>query len=91
MTEEAKAELKRILGERLPDPGSLLRLVTPPMWQGEGDFGIAVSPQGHGDLVVDFNGERVLLVDPALADQLAKAVLDFKDSPGGARFTLDVY
>ena len=87
VTEEAKAELKRILDERLPDPGNLLRLVTPPMWQGEGDFGIAISPQGHADQAVDFQGTKVLLVDAVLADELKKAVLDFKD----ARFTLDVY
>ncbi len=87
VTEEARAELRRIVDEKLPDPGSLLRLVTPPMWQGEGDFGIAISPQGHGDVAVEFQGKKVLLVDSALADQLEKAVLDFKD----ARFTLDVY
>ena len=59
----------------------------PPVWEGEGDFGIVVADEGHGDHAISYRGQKVLLVDPALTDQLSKSVLDFKDS----RFTLDVY
>lgn len=87
VTQIAKAELKRIVETRSLDPGKCLRLAMPPVWEGEGDFGIVVADEGHGDHAISYRGQKVLLVDPALTDQLSKSVLDFKDS----RFTLDVY
>ena len=91
VTDSAKEELKRIFEVKNLDPGRYLRLTTPPVWQGEGDFGIVIDDQGNGDHVVGLNGLTVLLVDPGLLEQLSNAVLDFKDSPGGSRFTLDVF
>ena len=41
--------------------------------------------------MVDFEGSPVLLIDTELMEQLQSSVLDFKDSPEGPRFTLDVF
>lgn len=91
VTEIAKKELQRILQSRELDPGRFLRLTTPPVWEGDGDFGIVIDEEGEGDQVVHSEGLTLLLVESSLAEQLAKAVLDFKESPAGSRFTLDVF
>ena len=91
VTNRAREELKRIVETKGLDPGKFLRLATPPVWEGEGDFGIVIDEERHADQVVDFQGSVVLLLDPSLEEQLPKAVLDFKESPGGSRFTLDVF
>ena len=91
VTSRAKTELKRILesGDRRDD--RWLRLSAPPVWEGEGDFGIVKDVERNGDHIVSFQGTKVLLMDPGLVAQMPKAVLDFKNSPDGRRFTLDVF
>ena len=91
VTDKAKEGLKSILETRSLAPGKLLRLAMPPVWKGEGDFGIVIDDQAENDHVVSFQGVDLLLVDSSLLDRLAKAVLDFKESPRGMGFTLDVY
>ena len=91
VTKSARRQLKRILEERELEPGKCLRLATPPMWDQEGDFGVVIDDEGHADMAVAYKGQKVLLVDPVLAESLASAVFDYKDSPAGGRFTLDVY
>ena len=91
VTDKAKEELKRILETRTMSPGKFLRLAMPPVWKGEGDFGIVIDEQGDDDYVISHEGMNVLLMDAGLADGLTEAVLDFKESPGGMAFTLDVY
>ena len=91
VTDKAKEGLKSILETRSLAPGKLLRLAMPPVWKGEGDFGIVIDDQGENDHVVSFQGMDLLLIDASLLDRLAKAVLDFKESPRGMGFTLDVY
>ena len=91
VTDRAKEELKRVLETSSLDPDRYLRLATPPGWTGEGDFGIVIDERGETDHVVDHEGLQVLLMDAALTEQLPSAVLDFKESPDGPRFTLDVF
>ena len=91
VTDTAKAELKRICDSRNLDPGQCLRLVTPPMWEGEGDFGISIANQGAHDYAIVHEDEEVLLIDAGLMESLKTAVFDFKDTPQGQGFTLDVY
>ena len=91
VSHRAKEELKRILEVSSLDPGRCLRLATPPVWVGEGDFGIVIDGEMDGDSVVKIGGLKVLLVDFDLTDRLPTAVLDFKDSPQGPRFTLDIF
>ncbi|MBI4312775.1 MAG: hypothetical protein HY681_13490 [Chloroflexi bacterium] len=91
VTNAAKDELKRIQETRGLAPGKCLRLVTPPQWVGEGDFGIGIDDAREDDLVVEHGEVKVLLVDFDLRQKLEKAVLDFKQTPRGAGFTLDVF
>ena len=91
VTDRAKEELRRIAETNSLDTGKYLRLATPPVWTGDGDFGIVIDEERSGDHVLDLEGTKLLLVDPDLAEPLSKAVLDFKESLDGARFTLDVH
>ncbi len=91
ITTRAKQELKRV-GDGLDlRPGKFLRLATPPMWVGEGDFGIVIAEELDGDRLVEHDGDVVLLVDWDLMERMPKAVLDFKEAAEGARFTLNVF
>lgn len=92
VTDEAKKQLKQIMDARNLGPGKFLRLAVPPVWTGPGEWGIVIADAGAGDHVVSYQGRSVLLIDPGLAEQMASAVLDFKqDTPHGPAFTLDVY
>ena len=91
VTDSAKEELKRLVGVSSLDPGKYLKLAVPPVWTGQGDFGVVIDKKGNADQAVEFQGTTVLLVDAAMEERLSKAVLDFKASPDGPRFTLDVY
>jgi len=91
VTKVAKRHLKRILDERKLEPGKCLRLATPPMWDQGGDFGVVIDDEGLGDMSITYMDQKVLLVDPVLAENLDRAVFDFKDSSEGGQFTLDVY
>ena len=91
ITDKAKEELKHIVSTRNLEPGKFLRLATPPMWEGEGDFGIVITEEGHSDHIINHEGVDILLVDSILAEELPNAVLDFKETPEGSGFTLDVY
>ena len=87
ITDKAKEELRRVLGGYDLDEGKGFRLATPPVWEGEGDFGIVIDEGRDRDHVVEHEGVELLRIDPGTAEHLAKAVMDFKES----RFTLDVY
>lgn len=91
ITDRAKEELKRIVEVRNLDPGKYLRLATPPMWEGPGDFGIVIGEEGADDKAITLEGLTILLVDKILVDSLSTSRLDFKNSSGGSRFTLDVF
>ena len=73
------------------DSGKYLRLATPPVWQGGGDFGIVIDSITDRDEIVVYQKLEILLVDLDLVNKLSKSVLDFIDSPEGPRFTIDVY
>ena len=91
VTSRAKRELIRILEDRNLDPGKFLRLTTPPVWEGEGGFGIVIDERGPTDMPVSLENILILLVDMVVAEQLSKSILDFKETPDGSRFTLDVF
>lgn len=91
VTDSAIQELRRIVETSSLAPGKYLRLATPPVWTGAGDFGIVVDEERVEDDVVAVQGIKVLLVDPGLSEGLSNAVFDFKESPDGPRFTLDVF
>lgn len=91
ITNSAKEELQRALQRTKLAPDKYLRLAVPPVWVGEGDFGIVVDSEGEHDHIVMEQERILLLVDSHLAERLKDSVLDFKDLSGQAGLTLDVY
>ena len=91
ISEAAKRQLRVLVDERKLTPDRFLRLTVPPAWTGEGDFGIVVDARGGADVGVTLDGKTVLVVGPDVVEQIPNAMLDFKKSPDGPRFTLDVY
>ena len=91
VTGNAKRELKRIVDDRNLGVGRCLRLAIPPAWPGPGDFGIVVDEEKSDDMSVTLRGIKILLLKQELAPQLSTSILDFKETPHGQAFTLDVY
>ena len=91
VTGDAKRELRRILEERRLGAGRCLRLAIPPAWPGPGDFGIVIDDEKSDDMSVTLRGIKILLLKQDLVPQLSTSVLDFKETPNGQAFTLDVY
>ncbi len=92
VTDKAKEELKRIVETRRLEPGKSLRLAIPPVWTGEGDFGIVIDEEKEDDYSVEDEGVTVLLLEGGLIEgALASAVVDFKETPDGTGFTVDIY
>jgi len=91
VTDAARSQLKTVADQRHLDPGRFLRLAIPPAWTGDGDFGIVIDSRGPMDVSVAYDQMTVLLIEPEVADQLARSVLDFQETPMGPGFTLDVY
>jgi hypothetical protein len=91
VTESAMGELQRIVRTSSIEAGKYLRLATPPEWIGEGDFGIVIDGNRDGDVVIDFEGQPILLIAGHLSERLSNSVFDFKQTPQGIGFSLDVY
>jgi Fe-S cluster assembly iron-binding protein IscA len=82
-TESAKQELKRILLARTDDPDLSLRLEGEP-----GQFRIKIDSEVPGDQVLEYEGTKVLLLEPALAFLLGDANIDVQDTPEGPRLVV---
>jgi len=91
ITPAARKELKRIVDNREMETGQCLRLAIPPAWTGAGDFGIVVDGEKGNDRSVLVRGVKVLVLDERLLERLSTSKLDFKVTPQGMGFTLDVY
>ena len=91
VTDSAKLELVRVLDSHNLQLDKCLRLAIPPTWDGPGDFGIVISVEGRDDHKIEYDGVNLLFLDSALADSLSNSVLDFKQTPEGSKFTLDVF
>ena len=91
VTDAAKDELKNILDSRSLLEGRYLKLAVKPEWTGPGDFGVVIEDEKGGEVFFEHEGQVVLAVDPGLSENLENSVFDFKDTPQGAGFTLDVY
>ena len=84
ITEHAKEELGRLLNAKVDWPGALLRLID----RGEGKLGLGIDIQKPDDLVIDYQGRRLMLVDTALADHLAGITLDVDNTPDGPELVI---
>ena len=84
VTTRASAALKQVLDSTQHDPKEILRLVQDP----EGNLGLALDTQKEGDQVVEFSGDKTLVIDQEISDRLEGVTLDIQESPQGETFTL---
>jgi len=84
VTERAKQELKKILFAKVDWPEARLRL----MDRGQGNLGLGVDIEATGDVAVEYEGTKVLIVEPELATKLKKIILDVDDTGEGAELVI---
>jgi len=91
VTNKAKIKLREMKEDGTVKKGKHLRLATPPTWTGEGDFGLVLDIERMGDAKISEGDVILLLIDPALNHGDDQRILDFKETPDGSRFSLDIY
>ena len=85
VTERAKQELQRLLATSVDWPGARLRL----MDRGQGKLGLGIDIEATDDHVVDYEGTKLLVVEPGLASNLRQITLDVDDTPDGVELVID--
>jgi Fe-S cluster assembly iron-binding protein IscA len=84
ITERAKQELSKLLSKKVDWPGARLRL----MDRSLGKLGLGIDMEAPGDHVVEYEGVKVLVVEPELARNLHGITLDVDDTPEGAQLVI---
>jgi Fe-S cluster assembly iron-binding protein IscA len=84
VTERAKQELKRLLIASVDWPNACLRL----MERGQGKLGLGIDIEAQGDQVLEYEGAKVLLVQPELATSLKQVTLDVDDTLEGTKLVI---
>ena len=85
VTEQAKQELKRLLSQKVDWPGACLRL----MDRGQGNLGLGIDMELPRDQIVEYQGIKVLIVEPELAANIKGITLDVDNTPQGAKLVID--
>ena len=91
VTDQALGELQRIVQTKRLPTARYLKLTVPPEWTGPGDFGVVIDIEKGGEVMYEFEGQTVLAIDPGLEENLKDAVFDFKETPDGLSFAMDIY
>jgi Fe-S cluster assembly iron-binding protein IscA len=84
ITEQAKDELKKLLAAKVDWPGARLRLVD----RGEGRLGLGIDIESPGDIVLEHEGVRLLLVEAGLASKLDGVTLDVDSDAGRSELVI---
>lgn len=84
VTKRAKQELIKILSKKVDFPKASLRL----MDRGKGILGLGVDIEAPGDQIVEYEGIKVLIVEPGLATNLKGVTLDVDDTLEGAKLVI---
>ena len=84
ITERAKQELRKMLVKKVSWPGARLRLID----RGQGNLGLGIDVEAPNDQVVDYEGLKLLIVEPSLASNLRHITLDVDDTPDGAELVI---
>jgi Fe-S cluster assembly iron-binding protein IscA len=84
ITERAKQELSKPLAEKVDWPGARLRLID----RGQGKLGLGVDIEAPGDRIVEYEGRKVLIVEPELAKSVQGVTLDVDDTPEGTELVV---
>jgi len=80
VTEDAKRVLKNILIDSEADPEKGLRLLPIP----DGKFVLALDTELHGDLVIEYDGYKVLLIGIEYVKILDGKTIDCQATEAGA-------
>jgi len=84
ITERAKQELSKLLAKKVDWPYARLRL----MDRGQGKLGLGVDIEAPGDRIVEYEGRKVLIVEPELAKNIQGVTLDVDDTPKGVELVI---
>jgi Fe-S cluster assembly iron-binding protein IscA len=84
VTEQATAALKELLEVQDHESEQVLRLLP----EREGIHRLQLDVPREEDQIVEYDGEAVMVIDPALSDDLTGNVLDMKEAPSGASLTM---
>jgi Fe-S cluster assembly iron-binding protein IscA len=84
VTEQATAALKELLEVQDHESEQVLRLLP----ERTGIHGLQLDVPREEDQIVEYDGEAVMVLDPALSDDLTGNVLDLKETPSGASLTM---
>ena len=79
VTDRAKSELKKLLDESVDWPGARLRLLE----RSSGSLGLGVDIEDKNDMIVEYEGMKLLLIEDGLASRLDCITLDVDDTPEG--------
>ena len=91
ITLKAKEKLNQISAEKNIWPLQFLRLTIPPIWSGEGDFGIVIDNANEDDIQINFKNKTILLIESSINESLSNSTLDYIESGKQIGFNLDIY
>ena len=91
ITLKAKEKLNQISVEKNIWPLQFLRLTIPPIWSGEGDFGIVIDNANEDDIQINFENKTILLIESLINESLSNSTLDYIESGKQIGFNLDIY
>jgi len=91
ITLKAKEKLNQISAEKNIWPLQFLRLTIPPIWSGEGDFGIVIDNANEDDIQINFENKTILLIESLINQSLSNSTLDYIESGKQIGFNLDIY
>ena len=84
VTERAKEELKKLLDTNVDWPGARLRLLE----RNSGSLGLGVDIDSKDDEFVEYEGQKLLIIDNSLASKLDCITLDVDDTPEGIELVI---
>lgn len=84
VTERAKEELRAVLSDGVDEPELSLRLVA----SAPGQFGLVPDMEKEGDLVVEHEGIKVLLIDEELSALLETVTIDCREGSEGPQLVI---
>lgn len=91
ITLKAKEKLNQISEQKNIWPHRFLRLTIPPIWSGEGDFGIVIDDVSDSDIKINFENQTILLIESSFNKSLLNSTLDYIESGKQIGFNLDIY
>jgi Fe-S cluster assembly iron-binding protein IscA len=81
VTESAKQLLWEMLMANSSDPDTGVRLNL----ESTGRLSLVLDEEGYGDHIVEYEGEKVLMIAPEVASAIDDVTIDTKDTPNGPK------